>query len=511
MHMTIRFSIIAFAVTTLACSAQPNYKSGQFACDLTGSRACPDGYRCVANLCYSNNDLRDANTGGAPGNGTIDAGADALVVSPTGGTAGTSATAGSPAATGGSAGTSVPAGGAGVSGGGAVATAGTVAAAGGTVASGGTGATGGTVATGGAGAGGTAGTGGTPAPACEAPLKDCDGISGNGCEDPRTDRRNCGTCGKQCAGDCVGGVCQPAILAENQTSLAGIAVDSDYVYWINTGGGPNTGTVARIKKTGKPAAVEVLSSAENRPCGIAVNLNGVYWTNRGTENGTDGAVRGKLKSGGAAFDIVTGQQMPCSIAVNLATAYWVNSETATVRTKIWSGALSASATPEIVYTPSTQYDHVQRIGIDASTLYFSNMNNNISWYYSLYRVPLLNIAGGATMMRQASSRSANVEMRVAVSGSDGFYTVNDGVVGRAGAGYQYEKSGLPQPKGVAADLKSVYWAQTGAIMRSPNPPVMNWDTATQLIKAASPTEIAIDDDNVYYLEPTLGQVMVAPR
>lgn len=48
------------------------------------------------------------------------------------------------------------------------------------------------------------------------------------------------------------------------------------------------------------------------------------------------------------------------------------------------------------------------------------------------------------------------------------------------------------------------------MVRSESRSLAKGDTATQLIKATSPTEIAIDDDNVCYLEPTLGKVMVAP-
>jgi hypothetical protein len=106
-----------------------------------------------------------------------------------------------------------------------------------------------------------------------------------------------------------------------------------------------------------------------------------------------------------------------------------------------------------------------------------------------------------------SDHQSGLDLRFALSGGKVYYSLS---VGWIGDGSSYSKKFTVQTSGIAAD-SSLFWAQDGAIMKSALPLTMGLTGATQHVAATSPSEIALDQDNVYYLEPTTGQVMVAPR
>jgi len=55
---------------------------------------------------------------------------------------------------------------------------------------------------------------------------------GGGCGDVQTDPENCGRCGHGCLGAaCVGGVCQPLVVADDDGEIGGIAVNDTAVFW----------------------------------------------------------------------------------------------------------------------------------------------------------------------------------------------------------------------------------------------------------------------------------------
>ena len=84
---------------------------------------------------------------------------------------------------------------------------------------------------------------------------------------------NCAACGKGCDGGCVGGVCQPVLLAGGLNNPAGIAVDATSVYWVDEG----DGTVMKCAIAGCSGAPSVLAAGQTHPVAIAVDTQNVYW------------------------------------------------------------------------------------------------------------------------------------------------------------------------------------------------------------------------------------------
>lgn len=70
------------------------------------------------------------------------------------------------------------------------------------------------------------------------------------CTVTTTDSFNCGACGHDCLGGaCVGGSCQPVILASEPGEPTALTVDSTYVYWTNN----TSGDVRRVPIAGGAA------------------------------------------------------------------------------------------------------------------------------------------------------------------------------------------------------------------------------------------------------------------
>ena len=69
--------------------------------------------------------------------------------------------------------------------------------------------------------------------ACNTNFGNCDTNDDNGCETPLfSDPKNCGGCGRDCAGGgCSNGQCQAVTLAANLSYPQAIAVDPSSVYW----------------------------------------------------------------------------------------------------------------------------------------------------------------------------------------------------------------------------------------------------------------------------------------
>lgn len=151
---------------------------------------------------------------------------------------------------------------------------------------------------------------------CAAGTADCDGLGVNACEsDLSADKKNCGICGRACAGSCSGGHCQPAVLitgqavvnamvlqdgklylgtnsnklvavatdgsgatdiASDQSQFQPLALDSKYAYWFDSAG--TTLNLARGLLTGgNMVATLVPLPVGASYSGLAVSADGVYY------------------------------------------------------------------------------------------------------------------------------------------------------------------------------------------------------------------------------------------
>ena len=95
---------------------------------------------------------------------------------------------------------------------------------------------------------------------------------------------------------------------------AGLAVDSQHIYWADLGG-----TIGRADLDGQNVNQSFITGA-NDPRGVAVDSQHIYWTNLGS--GTIG--RADLNGGNVNQSFITGATDPFGVAVDSQHIYWAN-------------------------------------------------------------------------------------------------------------------------------------------------------------------------------------------
>ena len=105
-------------------------------------------------------------------------------------------------------------------------------------------------------------------------------------------------------------------------AAAGIAVDSEHIYWAN----PSKGTIGRAELGGGHPEEEFIGGEVGNPQYVAVDSEYVYWTNAaGGEEGEGTIGRAKLSAPHEPkLDFIVGASDPQGIAVNAGHVYWVN-------------------------------------------------------------------------------------------------------------------------------------------------------------------------------------------
>src|SRR5262249_54177597 len=141
---------------------------------------------------------------------------------------------------------------------------------------------------GGAGVGGDAGpaggggAGGASA-GCQV-LDACSIAGGKSCSgDPQVcetsganDKNNCGDCKASChGGECIGGACQPLVLAAQRDRPAGVAVDALHVFWLDQSSGAG-GKVLSVALSGGP--ISELAIQLQSPLNLVLDAQTVFFT-----------------------------------------------------------------------------------------------------------------------------------------------------------------------------------------------------------------------------------------
>ncbi len=104
--------------------------------------------------------------------------------------------------------------------------------------------------------------------------------------DTKNDPNNCGTCGHDCCGGaCTDGICQPRVLASQQSDPSFLIADDSYVYWLidsrTLGPQPFPPSVTLIRRAdlGKGS---ISDFATNRPIirssGVQTDGTSIFWT-----------------------------------------------------------------------------------------------------------------------------------------------------------------------------------------------------------------------------------------
>jgi virginiamycin B lyase len=108
----------------------------------------------------------------------------------------------------------------------------------------------------------------------------------------------------------------PEVLITGATNPQAIAIDGTYIYWGNAG---SVNTIGRAKLDGTEVNQSFITGA-NVPNGIAVDAAHIYWTN----NGGNTIGRANIDGTGAVQNFITGANGPLGVAVDAEHIYWAN-------------------------------------------------------------------------------------------------------------------------------------------------------------------------------------------
>lgn len=317
-------------------------------------------------------------------------------------------------------------------------------------------------------------------------------LCGGSCAQTQTDPANCGACGHDClGGTCVGGVCQPVVLASNQQGPADIAIDGTNAYWVNSIGG----TVMACALAGCNDKPTVLASGQASPVGVAVAGAAVYWVDSlAADGGVGGSVMTCATSGcgGAPTALSAVENTPTSIAVSGGTAFWTGSATRRCSTSACSpvsvgpgGARVAVDSSNVYWTAATGPVRCAvggcggsptpiatgqfgpwAIAVDSANVYWSDIAGTLG----VHVCPLTGCTG-STLLSPAPGEAYDV----AVDATDVYWVeltsgnvLKCALTGCGGKPTAIAAQPNSNPSGIAVDAKAVYWVQStspGAVMK----------------------------------------------
>jgi hypothetical protein len=305
------------------------------------------------------------------------------------------------------------------------------------------------------------------------------------------DPKNCGACGHDCQGaPCLGGACQPILVAGQQSGPAYVALDDTAVYWTNSG----NGTVWRANKDG--GGRMQLAGGQQTPWVIAVRRGQVYWS----QNGSGGAIVTVPATGGVARELSGPQPSPRGLAIDDSYVYFVTEDpdAGTVQRMLLDGgdlsilASDQQSPKEVVLTPAA--------------IFWSNPGDG-----TIMRLPMA--AAGVDPTIVASG--LGTPFGLATDGTFLYWTSHPtstpdaGAVGRAsfdGKQKQFLASAQPLPRGIAVDATYAYFTNEveGTVKRVP---VGGGTVVTLASGQVQPWGIALDDTFVYWAARGGGNVL----
>ena len=275
------------------------------------------------------------------------------------------------------------------------------------------------------------------------------------------------------------------------THAVGVAVDSEYVYWTD----PSLGTIGRAELDGSeiesefivPGPVKfetepgVFEEVESLPRYLAVDSEHVYWTNTGrtdkngkpiNEGGTIG--RAEIDGTEADPDCIVGASNPQGIGLSPTRVYWANSADDPAVRSIARANLACGEV-EQKFSPVSGQPVPYGLAVDGIHVYFTKQdegNDN----GRLARIPLEGGVEEAFVIGKAGTRG------VAVDATHAYWaTQGEGAIGRIAlaefpvAGLCTEVPGCEKgfievtgsPGGVAADAAHLYWSVNGEAPTNP--------------------------------------------
>lgn len=338
-----------------------------------------------------------------------------------------------------------------------------------------------------------------PSP-CTAETEDCDGDVANGCEtEVMSDPLHCGACDHDClGGECVGGHCQPVVLATGQQLPTGVAVApgaQGRVYWTNR---TDDGTVSSVSKQG--GAVMVHATDQPRPGAIVISFGQIYWTCAGLQPSTGLIATIEAGSdGGGATVLASEQNNPFALATFGGKLYWTNSldNVGTVMTVDTEG--------QGLQELASNQDLPVGIAADEVAVYWANLNDHEIRFWEL------NAGLGGLFLGGLTSPGG-----VAVDVINVYWTEITGDVHGAtkvGKHITTYATGQSTPTGVAVDGLHLYWANNGGgtinrALKASAPSDAGAQGLTELASGQNgPMVVALDNTAIYWCNAGDGTIM----
>jgi hypothetical protein len=316
-----------------------------------------------------------------------------------------------------------------------------------------------------------------------------------------TDPHNCGACGHDCLGGaCAAGACQPLALAQEGGQPWAIALDATHVYWLNT-----DGTLKRVPKNGGPIQyvtagiinTGMLQVLEGQAYFTSYDDETSVWTAPVTGGGSE--LLGDVGIGGVPF------------AVDATSLYWSSYED-------WPYAAAILKTPRLGGPPVTLVAStwgVDSIATDGGDLFWTvstdaNADPAAPIAGALYRLA----AGDAAPVALYTSNDLS---RVLLD-ADQAYVVYSGTESEDwndGAILAVPRAGGPMvtlaawPSGVsgfAADATNLYFTTSVAMTLSSMSKLGGPVTTLATTPNGNPTDLAVDDLALYWVDPGNGTV-----
>ncbi len=300
---------------------------------------------------------------------------------------------------------------------------------------------------------------------------------------------NCGSCGHNCFnGTCVGGQCQPFVLASSVTAYDLIAVNGS-LYWVDQNNSVSTCVV-----TNGTCSPHTIATGQSSPERITYDGNAyIYWSNYGTGGGPDGSIVSYKLSDGTTRTVAPNIWTPEGVAADGTYVFWAEFAMA-APAKIVRLTLSNSTTA--TYLPASSAGPTA-VALRSGEVYWTEADDgNVEENQESTSLTPANVAMG-----QSSPYALSV---------DATYLYWVDFVGQ-GPVWQYTLSNAQSrqlatmesfPIRVASDAARVYWLDQGAFMGSSGKLVgcdptncMPTDLDTSLKTGAS---LAIDSNAVYY-------------
>jgi len=283
------------------------------------------------------------------------------------------------------------------------------------------------------------------------------GCSPNLDEDPS----NCGRCGHSClGGTCTGGVCDPIVLASGQPNAFGLAVGGGYVYWAAY----NAGAIKRCPVTGCGASPQTIAQISGSlTMGLVIDSKNAYFSAKVASNVTLGTVYSVPLDGSA---------QPAQLATNL--------------------------------------DHPVWLGIDTSSVYWSNWGDG-----RIMSCPLGSSCPSPTTIHTQPGGPNAGPNGIASTGTAVYWVSDDGSARRCSIGScatpVVYATGLSSPQAITVDVINAYWTnQVGSTVQKCQLSGCNNSPTLVASNEAGAEGIAVDTTGIYWTDATGGLVRMCP-